>query len=232
MQRLPAPRRLATLLLLGLSACGVPRPAARPVEPSDGSTLPNLGRAREALAQRVADERQHVAALQLRLEQVRADEQRLHLLAVQAEADFGIRQQDLAAVEAELSVLAGQHAAARAEVEALRAALESARLEQQLLAAELESARVELLALKDVSARDAALLASLPAAVRVAIAARLAELDAQPLRLGAGAPAAAHPEAASAAAPEAPPVPAAEVPPDDGAADDGAAEEPEERPDP
>ena len=51
------------LLPLLLAACSVPRAEPRPVDPTAFPTEANLLRAREALQDRIAGEREHVAAL-------------------------------------------------------------------------------------------------------------------------------------------------------------------------
>ena len=193
-------RIAAGLLLLGLSAacaCGVPRPGAPRVDPSDYATLPNLKRAEEALQDRITREQEHVEALNQRLAMLRNDEERLHAQTMEAEADYQLRQGDLDGVRADL-------ARAQAELTQVQGDLEAARLELGRVQAETRAILEETAQLRLLVARGQVALESLPPEVR----AFLAEA---PQPAGGAAGAATDPAApagtAPAAEPAAPPAP-------------------------
>lgn len=190
---------LALLALSAASACGVPRPDARRVDPSDYATLPNLKRAEEALQDRITREQEHVEALNQRLAMLRNDEERLHAQTMEAEADYQLRQGDLDGVRADL-------ARAQAELTQVQGDLEAARLELGRVQAETRAILEETAQLRLLVARGQVALDSLPPEVRAFLA------EAPEPGGGAAAPAAdpaatAPGAAAPAAEPAAPAVP-------------------------
>ncbi len=149
-------------LLLLLAACSVPRAEPRAVDAAAFPTEANLLRAREALQDRIAQEREHVAALKQHLVTLRADEERLYATYLEAEADYQLRESDLAGVEQDL-------AAAQLALAETQARLAEAQV--QLMAAQMQL--VELLA-RASAVLDA--LARLDAALREGRRDELADL--------------------------------------------------------
>jgi len=159
--------RRAFLLLL-LAACSVPRAEPRPVDVTAFPTEANLLRAREALQDRIAGEREHVAALQQQLSTLRTDEERLYAIYLEAEADYQLRESDLAGVEQDLA--AAQQALAETQVRLAQAQAQLQAAQQQLVGLlATASAVLDALARLEVALREgradevAALRAQLPA---------------------------------------------------------------------
>ena len=155
-RRIPA---LATLVAAGAvalaaPACGVPRSEPPPASAIDFSTLPNLRRAREALEDRIAREREYAAALMQQLEQWQEEEDRIFKEYLQAEHDFQLISSDLAGTQADL-------AEATQERDALQADLAARRKEIASLRAELRGLLDELTRLHGVRDEIEALAASL-----------------------------------------------------------------------
>jgi len=86
-----------------LGACSVPRATPRPIDPAAFPTEQNLLRAREALQDRIAEEKEHVEALQQQLVSLRKAEESLYATFLQAESEYQLREHDLAGVEGDLA---------------------------------------------------------------------------------------------------------------------------------
>lgn len=199
--------RAPWLLLALLAACGVPRAEPRPVDAAAFPTEANLLRAREALQDRIAREREHVAALKQQLAGLRDEEDRLYATYLAAEGDYQLREKDLAGVESDLARVQQALADTQARVHEAEAQVAQA---QASLAALLGQAQAIL---------DA--LARLDAALREGRAADLAEIMAGiPPQFLPPAPAAPEPEPAPAPEPEPEPPP---EPEGDGGSEGGGA---------
>lgn len=162
---LAAMRRHGWLLLL-LAACNVPRADPRPVDPAAFPTEQNLGRASEALRDRLAREREHVEALQQQLAQLKEDEERAYAAFLEAEKEYQLREKDRAGVEQDLAATEKQLAETQQRLQEAQARLASAQAQLAELVARAQ-------ALLDTAAKLEAALAS---GDREAIAAILAAI--------------------------------------------------------
>jgi chromosome segregation ATPase len=115
-------RRLTGTLLL-LAACGVPRAEPAPVDPSAFPSEHNLLRAREALQDRIAEEKEHVEALKAQLVALRGEEERLYATFLKAESDYQLREKDLAGVEQDLAAAQAALAETQAKTAEVQAQL-------------------------------------------------------------------------------------------------------------
>ena len=115
--------RRAVALLLLLAACGVPRAQPKPVDPLAFPTEQNLARAREALQDRIAEEKEHVEALKAQLVALRDEEERLYATYLKAESDYQLREKDLAGVESDLAAAQKALADTQARVAEVQAQL-------------------------------------------------------------------------------------------------------------
>ncbi len=145
---------LVALVALMTAACAVPRSVPPPSSKTDFSTLPNLRRAREALEDRIAREREYAAALMAQLEQWQDQEDRIFKDYLQAEHDFQLISSDLAGTEQDL-------ADATKELADLKAELANQRKQLTTVRTELQSALDELIRLHGLSTEIEALAARL-----------------------------------------------------------------------
>ena len=100
--------------------CGVPRPAPQSAVDLDFATVPNLRRAREALEDRIALEREHVAALETQLAGLRKEEERSYSVFLEAEQEYQLLQSDLGGTQQDLAEAESELAALRGRVESTR----------------------------------------------------------------------------------------------------------------
>jgi len=159
-------RRLCWLLPL-LLACNVPRAEPRPIDRDAFPDEQNLLRARESLRDRVAEEREHVAALKLQLASLKADEERLYATFLEAERAYQLREKDRAGVEADLAALEKALAETQTRLQEALAQLAAAQARLAEVVTQVQAmldttARLEA-ALKDGRREEAAaILASIP----------------------------------------------------------------------
>ena len=156
-------------LCLLLVACNVPRAEPRPIDPAAFPTEQNILRAGEALRDRLAEEQEHVDALKQQLAVLKNDEEQLAGTFARAEADYQLREKDLAGVESDLAAAEKALAETQQKLQDAQAKLAAAQaqladLVKQALAM-LDTAAKLQAALKDGRRDDvAAIVASIPAA--------------------------------------------------------------------
>jgi chromosome segregation ATPase len=158
-------RRHAWLLLL-VAACNVPRPDPRPVDPAAFPTEQNLLRATEALKDRLAQEQEHVDALQAQLARLKSDEETSYAAYLEVEKEYQLREKDRAGVEQDLAATEKQLAETQQKLQEAQAKLAAAQ-------AQLADLVTKAQALLDTAAK---LQAAITAGDKEALAAILAAI--------------------------------------------------------
>src|SRR5262249_53722968 len=131
---LGAMRRAAFLLLL--AACNVPRAESKTVDPAAFPTEQNLLRANEALKDRLAQEQEHVDALQAQLARLKTDEETTYAAYVEAEKEYQLREKDRVGVEQDLAATEKQLAETQQKLQDAQAKLAAAQAQLAALVAQ------------------------------------------------------------------------------------------------
>jgi flagellar motility protein MotE (MotC chaperone) len=160
-------RHFSVLLLLLLAACDVPRAEPTPVDVAGFPAEQNLLRGREALQDRIAEEKEHVEALKVQLAGLQDEEERLYATFLKAESDYQLREKDVAGVEQDLATAQKALADTQAKVVEVQAQLAASQVKLADLVAHVQAildALAKLEAALAAGKRDelAALIAQIP----------------------------------------------------------------------